>query len=186
MIQIIKRDLQSYQSYPDINSINKNVKIISFLKALLDIDFRAIFIYRLSCYFISKGAKKIGFLLYFRLKSAHAIDISPFAKVGPGFKIIHAFNIVIGPGVIIGENCVCFNSITLGNSHPGWKSSQGNTKKMPVIGERVILCPGVRVIGDIILGDDVLVGANAVVLSNIPDGERWAGIPAKKVSENIY
>jgi len=56
---------------------------------------------------------------------------------------------------------------------------------MPTIGDRVVLCPGVRVIGAISLGSDVLVGANAVVLKNIPNSETWAGIPAKKISNNI-
>lgn len=182
MISTIRQDLQSFYSYPDIESLDKKMKLRHFFKAILDIDFRAIFIYRLACLFISKGLKKMGILLYYRLKSAHAIDISPYAEVGPGLKIVHAFNIVIGPGVSIGENCVVFNSVTLGNSHPGWKKESNNKKEMPTIGDRAILCPGVRVIGNIVLGNDVFVGANSVVLKGIPSCETWAGTPARKIS----
>jgi serine O-acetyltransferase len=185
MIEIIKSDLQSFYSYPNIKFVDRKVGVIYFFKAILDIDFRSIFIYRLACLFKNMGLKKIGILFYYRLKSVHSIDISLDANVGPGLKIVHAFNIVIGPGVILGKNCVLFNSVTLGNSHPGWKKEVNQKKEMPTIGDRVVLCPGVRVIGAISLGSDVLVGANAVVLKNIPNSETWAGIPAKKISNNI-
>jgi serine O-acetyltransferase len=187
IIETIQADLKSFVSYPNLYSLNKDIKLRFFFKALLDIDYRAIFMYRLSCFFISKGAKKIGLLFYYRLKSAHAIDISPYAKIGPGFKVVHAFNIVIGPEVVLGDNCVCFNSVTIGNSHPGWKIENHDKKKsMPIIGIRATLCPGARIIGNIVVGNDVMIGANSVILSDIPDNETWAGVPAKKISTNIF
>jgi len=186
MINTIRQDLQSFYSYPNIDCIDRKIKLRYFFKALLDIDFRAIFMYRLSCFCINFGLKKIGIMLYYRLKSAHAIDISPYAIIGPGFKLVHAFNIVIGPDVLIGNNCVCFNSVTLGNAHPGWKREGNYKKEMPSVGDRVILCPGVRVVGSIVLSDDVFVGANSVVLKSIPNCETWAGIPAKKISDNNF
>jgi serine O-acetyltransferase len=182
MIDIIKRDLQSFYSYPDITSIDRPIKFGQFFKAIFDIDFRALFFYRLACYLIEKGFNKVGIIIYYRLKSAHAIDISPYAKVGPGLKIVHAFNIVVGPGVVLGENCVIFNSVTLGNSHPGWKKKSIHKKEMPTIGDRSIICPGSRVIGSIVLGNDVFVGANSVVLKDVPNCETWAGVPARKIS----
>lgn len=184
MLSTIYQDLQSFYSYPDIASLGTKMKLHHFLKALLDIDFRAIFMYRLACLLINKGFKKIGILLYYRLKSAHAIDISPYAEIGSGLKIVHAFNIVIGPSVIIGENCVIFNSVTLGNSHPGWKKDNIEIKAMPIIGDKVTLCPGTRVVGKVKVGDNVFIGANSVVIKNIPSSETWAGIPAKKISNN--
>ena len=186
MISTIRRDLQSFHSYPDIESLDKKMKLRHFFKAIFDIDFRAVFIYRLACFFISIGLKKVGILLYYRLKSAHAIDISLYAEVGPGLKIVHAFNIVIGPGVSVGENCVLFNSVTLGNSHPGWKREKNYEKVMPIIGDRVILCPGARVVGGVELGNDVFIGANSVVLKSVPKCETWAGVPAKKISYNSF
>ena len=182
MIDTIRKDLQAFYAYPEISSLDRKMNFGHFLKAILDIDFRAIFIYRFSKFFIKLGLKKIGILLYYRLKAAHAIDISPYAEIAPGLKIVHAFNIVIGPGVVIGKNCVIFNSITLGNSHPGWKKDKSD-KDMPSIGDRVTLCPGSRIIGNIILGHDVFIGANSVVVKNIPNYETWAGVPAKKISK---
>ena len=184
IFNIIKRDLQTFQAYPDINLINERVSLRFFLKALLDIDYRAIFMYRLSCFLINSGVKKIGLLIYYRLKSAHAIDISPFAKIGPGLKIVHAFNIVIGPDVIIGKDCVLFNSVTLGNSHPSWKLDKNMEKFMPVIEDRVTLCPGSRIIGKVKVGHDAFIAANAVVIKNVPAFETWGGVPAKRILKN--
>jgi len=186
MISTIKRDLQSFYSYPDVDSLDKKMKLRHFFKAFLDIDFRAIFIYRLACFLNRKGLKKIAILLYYRLKSAHALDLSLYAEINPGLKFVHAFNIVVGPGVNIGKNCVIFNSVTLGNSNPGWKKEKNVNKEMPTIGDRTVLCPGVRVIGDIVVGDDVFIGANSVVFKDIPSCESWSGIPAKKISYNSF
>lgn len=183
MINKVKQDLRSFYSYPNIELLDqKDIKFYQFVKALMDIDFRAIVMYRLACFLIKKGFKKTGILIYYRLKSAHALDISPYAEIGSGLKLVHAFNIVIGPNVKIGENCVLFNSVTVGNSHPGWKRDNSSSKEMPSIGNRVILCPGTRVIGKINLGDDVFIGANSVVTKNINISETWAGSPAKKIS----
>jgi serine O-acetyltransferase len=184
IIKIIQYDLKSFYHYPNINSLDKHVSFLYFIKAILDIDFRAILLYRISSSLISNGMKRTGLLIYYRLKSAHSIDISPFANIGSGLKIVHAFNIVIGPGVDVGKNCVIFNSVTLGNSHPGWKREIDIEKLMPIIGERVTLCPGVRVIGKVSVGNDAFIGANSVVVKNIPSSETWAGIPAKKISSS--
>ena len=186
MIKTIKCDLQSFYSYPNLPEVGRQIKLRHFFKALFDIDFRAIFMYRLACFCINIGLKKIGILLYYRLKSAHAIDISLYAEIGPGFKLVHAFNIVIGPDVSLGNNCVCFNSVTLGNSHPGWERGNNYKKGMPTINSRDVLCPGSRVVGDIVLGNDVFIGANSVVLKSVPSCETWAGIPAKKISYNNF
>ena len=183
VFELIKSDLKSFHSYPKINSLNKKVTIWHFLKAIFDIDFRAIFLYRIASSLISSGMKKIGILIYYRLKAAHAIDISPYASVGPGLKIVHAFNIVIGPHVSIGKNCVIFNSVTLGNSHPGWKDSKINEKLMPAIGDKVVICPGVRIIGAVNIGNNALIGANSVVIKNIPESETWAGVPARNITK---
>ena len=179
----IEADLKSFYSYPDLDSIDKKVSTIQFIKALFDIDFRSIFLYRISSSLINIGMKRMGILIYYRLKSAHALDISPFAHIGPGMKLVHAFNIVIGPNVILGKNCVIFNSVTLGNSHPGWRSNKSLENLMPIIGDRVTICPGARIIGKIKLGDNSYIGANSVVMKNVPAFETWAGAPARMISK---
>jgi len=55
MIEIIKSDLQSFYSYPNIKFVDRKVGVIYFFKAILDIDFRSIFIYRLACLFKNMG-----------------------------------------------------------------------------------------------------------------------------------
>lgn len=183
LIETIRCDLQTFYSYPNINNINFKVSFLNFLKALFDIDFRAVLLFRISYSLVNNGMKRLGILFYYRLKSGHAIDISPYSSIGPGLKIVHAFNIVVGPDVIIGKNCVLFNSVSLGNSHPGWNYQKKLKNSMPIIGDRVVLCPGVRVIGKVKVENDSLIGANSVVLNNISTAETWAGIPAKMISK---
>ena len=186
MISTIKADLDSYLSYPKLPDGNREIKLRHFFMAILDIDFRAVFMHRVSCFLVKKGFKKMGILVYLRLKSIHSIDISPYATIAQGLKLVHAFNIVIGSDVHIGKHCVLFNSVTLGNSHPGWKLNTSHKNSMPTIGSRVILCPGTRVIGKVNIMNNVLVGANSLVTKDIGNSEIWAGIPAKKISDNIY
>jgi serine acetyltransferase len=162
MMNIVREDLASYYSYPAIPEKNRRATFIEFLRAMLDVDFRIVFMYRISCWLLNSGFKKLGLLLYFRLKSAHSVDISPYAKIGPGLKLVHSFNIAIGPNVNIADHLVCFNSVNIGNSRTGWGASP-ESLNMPTIGSRVILCPGARIFGKIYITDDIIIGANQVV-----------------------
>lgn len=81
----------------------------------------------------------------------------------------HPRNVVIGEDVIIGSNCRIYQGVTIGQSKG----------KYPHIGDNVIIYPGAKVIGDIRVGDNSIVGANAVVTKNVPTNTIVAGIPAK-------
>ena len=181
---IIKLDLLSHYAYPILPVTDEKIGVARFLKALLDIDFRAVFFYRIVCWLMSIRMKKTALMLYYRLKSVHGVDISPYADIAPGFKLVHAFNIVIGPEVSVGENSVCFNSVTLGNNRPGWKKRLGNKMNMPSIGARVILCPGARVVGDINISDDIVIGANQVISRSLENSDDL--IDAKKSGLKVY
>lgn len=80
-------------------------------------------------------------------------------RIGPGLCLIHPSNILIGHGTVIGEDCLIFHEVTLGHgAEPG----------MPIIGDRVDLYVGARVLGGVRIGDDVQVGANCVVTRSVP------------------
>lgn len=99
----------------------------------------------------------------------NGIFISPDAVIGPGCYIAHYGGVVIGAGAVIGTNCNIANNTSIGAG-------------APTVGDRCLVAVGARVVGDIHIGSDVAVGANAVVTRDIPDRAVAVGVPARVVS----
>jgi serine O-acetyltransferase len=87
------------------------------------------------------------------------VEIPAGARIGPGLCLIHPSNILVGAPVVIGEDCLIFHEVTLGT---------GPVPGCPVIGNRVDVYVGARVLGGITVGDGTMVGANCVVTRNVP------------------
>ena len=83
---------------------------------------------------------------------------------------------MVNHDVVIGRDCNINHQVTIGAKYGG------KTPGVPVIGDRVYLGPGCKVIGGICLGNDVAVGANSVVVESVPDSGVAAGVPAKVIS----
>lgn len=142
------------------------VTYLRILKALIDIDFRVVFLLRLSMSLWRAGWRKTALLLYYRLKSRHLVDIHPSVQIGPGLRMVHAFCIVIGAGTRIGSGVVIFGQALMGKSRPDLPG-----ERMPVIGDRVLLGAGCRVLGAVSIPSDRLVPANSVVTSKALAGK---------------
>lgn len=97
------------------------------------------------------------------LRGKWGIDIGPEAKIGPGFHIYHYGGIFISGDVVAGEYLTITHDITLGYSRG--KCRQG----FPVLGNNVYIAPGAKIAGSIKIGDNVSIGANAVIERDIPD-----------------
>lgn len=106
----------------------------------------------------------------------YGISIPYNTRIGPGLYIGHYGGIVVNDGVVIGSDCNINHEVTIGVKYGG------KNPGVPTIGDRVYLGPGCKVIGGVRLGNDVAIGANAVVLESIPDSAVAVGIPAKVVS----
>lgn len=103
-------------------------------------------------------------------------DIPP-NTFGPGLSIAHRGTIVVHPDARIGANCRIHVDVVIG-TRPGPKDM------VPTIGANCYIGPGVKVFGDIVIGDNVAIGANSVVNASFPEGYMTiAGAPARKVSE---
>lgn len=100
------------------------------------------------------------------------IDLPCEAKVGRRFKIEHFGGIVISGDAVIGDDCVIRHGVTIGMRHSKERGS-------PVLGNRVEVGAGAKILGSITIGDDAEIGANAVVLRDVPAGAIAVGIPAK-------
>lgn len=101
----------------------------------------------------------------------------PFNTFGPGLAIAHYGSIVVNKNAKIGKNCRIHENTTIGAN--GYYSN-----KAPQIGDNVYIATGARIIGEISIADNVVIGANAVVVKSILEpGTTWAGVPAKKISD---
>jgi len=101
--------------------------------------------------------------------------ISQKADIGPGLLIVHFGAIAIGEATV-GRNCDIYQGVTLG--YGGHDDKAG----YPELGDRVFVAAGAKVIGKIKIGNDVAIGANAVVTRSVPDRAVVGGIPAKILS----
>jgi len=105
------------------------------------------------------------------------IYIHPHAQIGPGLYIPHFGGIVVGEAVKVGKLCDLYQGVTLGYG------GMGDTGGYPTIGDRVFLGAGAKVLGDITVEQDVIIGANAVVIQDIPPRSIVGGSPAKVISQ---
>lgn len=100
------------------------------------------------------------------------IDLPCEVAIGRRFRIEHFGGIIISGDAVIGDDVVLRNGVTIGLKHRGDPGS-------PVIGNRVDIGAGAKLLGKIHIGDDVLIGANAVVITDVPANSIAVGVPAR-------
>jgi serine O-acetyltransferase len=106
------------------------------------------------------------------------LEIDPQAHLGPGLMIPHDGHIVIGP-VRVGRHCTISHRVTIGQGLQGDGPAHDDT---PVLGDRVWVGPGAVIAGPIQVGSDASVGANSVVLRDVPPRGVVLGVPARLLS----
>ncbi|PKY10218.1 serine O-acetyltransferase [Acidithiobacillus marinus] len=105
------------------------------------------------------------------------IEIHPGACIGRRFFIDHGMGVVIGETAEIGDDCTLYHGVTLGGT--SWQPG----KRHPTLGNGVIVGAGAKVLGPIIVGDQVRIGSNAVVVKAVPAGATVVGIPGRVVNK---
>ncbi|MDP0498066.1 MAG: serine acetyltransferase [Verrucomicrobiota bacterium JB024] len=118
---------------------------------------------------------KLATLCLIRQQHKTGITINPITDIGPGLYIPHPGCIVINPHCKIGRNLYLSHDVLLGKAHAG--ARQGS----PEVGDDVFLGAGARLLGKLTIGDNAAIGANAVVITDIPPNTFAAGAPAKVV-----
>jgi len=117
--------------------------------------------------------------VYMNHKLGFSIPLNVFDK---GLSIAHYGTIVVNANAVIGKSCRIHEGVTIGVSGDDYKN--GKTGSSAIIGDRVFLASGVKVIGRVKIADGVAIGANSVVVHDILEPDTtWAGVPARKVSE---
>ena len=103
------------------------------------------------------------------------IEIHPGATIGRRFFIDHGMGVVIGETTEIGDDVLLYQGVTLG----GTGGEKG--KRHPTLGNRVVVGTGAKVLGNIRIGDNVKIGAGAVVIYAVPDNSTVVGVPGRVV-----
>ena len=103
------------------------------------------------------------------------IEIHPGAVIGRRFFIDHGMGVVIGETAIIRDDCMLYHGVTLGGT------TWDKVKRHPTLKNGVVIGAGAKILGPIILGENVRVGSNSVVVRSIDDNETVVGIPGRIV-----
>ena len=108
-------------------------------------------------------------------RAVTGIEIHPGASIGHGLFIDHGMGGVIGETAVVGDNVTLFQGVTLG----GTGKEKG--KRHPTLGRNVVVGTGAKVLGNLTVGDNVRIGANAVVLRDVPPNAVVVGVPGRIV-----
>ncbi|RYZ36728.1 MAG: serine acetyltransferase [Sphingobacteriales bacterium] len=173
--QILQQDLLRY-------GIRKPVSVFLLVRLLLThvapgIKFCIIFRY---CQAYRKRNKLLFYIflrLLRRIKYKYGFDISHRTTIGPGLYIGHFGGVVIHGDAVIGGNCNLSQGMTIG------VLVRGSNAGVPTIGDRVFIGPGALILGGISIGNDVLIGANAVVHFDVEDCSVVAAPSASVISK---
>ncbi|WP_299485626.1 serine O-acetyltransferase [Acaryochloris sp. IP29b_bin.137] len=103
------------------------------------------------------------------------IEIHPGAQLGKGVFIDHGMGVVIGETAIVGDYTLIYQGVTLGGT------GKETGKRHPTVGSRVVVGTGAKVLGDIQIGNHARIGANSVVLKDVPPDCTAVGIPSRNV-----
>ena len=178
----LRYDLYRY-FYPN-NGVSRRgffekIRIVIFTQGIW-----AIFVYRfrrwcnyeLNFPVIKTILKASGLILQLIVEIGTGIHIEPEIDIGPGFYIGHFGCIFLGNHTKIGRFFNISQGCTVGFA------GRGEGYGLPVIGDFVYMAPGSKAIGKIKIGDNVAIGANAVVTRDLPDNAVAVGVPAKIIS----
>ena len=141
--------------------------------------FQAIAVYRFGVWCNGIGPRILraplrllqGFLSFF-VRNFYGIELYPTAQIGRRLGIVHQHGIVIHKQAVIGDDCLIRQGVTIGSAagvRPGW----------PRLGNRVMVGVGAVLAGPISIGDDVSIGPNAVVMTDVPAGSIVTAPPAR-------
>jgi len=138
----------------------------------------AVWGHRISHWLWNRGARLVARTFAELTRILTGVDIHPGATLGPGLFIDHATGVVIGETAEVGENVTIYHGVTLGGS------GRDTGKRHPTIGDRVIIGAGAKVLGAIKIGDDSRIGANAVVVREVPSSAVVVGVPGQVIGRS--
>lgn len=138
----------------------------------------AVWGHRLSHWLWRSGFKTLARWVSQLARGITGIEIHPGASIGPGFFIDHGMGVVIGETAEIGADVTLYHGVTLGGT------SLAKGKRHPTLGDNVVVGAGAKILGAIVVGDNSRIGANAVVVKDIPPNSVVVGVPGQIVARS--
>ncbi len=168
-----------------IGYIKNQIKIIkekdpavnSNLEVFLYPSFKALIWHNLASYLYRKKHFFLARYICEKTKRKTGIEIHPGAKIGKNLFIDHGTGVVIGETTIIGNNVMLYHGVTLGGT------GKDKGKRHPTIKDGVLIGTGAKILGNITIGENSKIGANAVVLKDVPPNSTVVGIPGKIIKK---
>ncbi len=168
----LKRDVQSaLERDPAARSVLEIVLTYPGLHALWG--------YRMSHWLWQHDLKLLARMLSQLVRWPTGIEIHPGAIIGQGLFIDHGMGVVIGETAEIGEDVTLYHGVTLGGT------SLQKGKRHPTLGDRVVVGAGSKILGNINIGADTRIGANAVVVRSVPANSVVVGVPGQNIARSI-
>lgn len=137
---------------------------------------KAVLLYRIAHFFHKLGMPFIPRYISDIARELTAIEIHPGAEIGSDFFIDHGAGVVIGETAIVGDNVSIYSGVVLGGTR------LEKEKRHPTVGNDVVIGTGAKILGPVIIGDNVRVGANSVVINDVPSHCVVVGVPGKIVA----
>lgn len=179
MFEIIKRG---------ITKVSEDIKVIydndpaakNFLEVILCYPgLHAIVAYRLAHRLYKWQIPLLPRIISYLTRIITGIEIHPGARIGRRFFIDHGEGVVIGETTIIGDDVLLYQQVTLGGT------GKESGKRHPTLGNNVIVGAGAKVLGNIIIADNVRIGAGSVVVDDVPEHSTVVGVPGRVVQRAV-
>jgi serine O-acetyltransferase len=173
MFRAIREDIQSV--------LNRDPAARSTLEVFVCYQgLHAVWGYRVAHWFWVRHHYLVGRLISQIVRSKTGIEIHPGATIGPQFFIDHGMGVVIGETAEIGKGVTLYHGVTLGGT------SLNKGKRHPTLEDFVVVGAGAKVLGNIRIGANSRIGANAVVLKSAPANSVVVGIPGQVVRSQTH
>ena len=174
--RLVRADLER------VNIFGKSSLLIYFRYLIFNSSFKFCFWFRWASYFQKKKCffspiYSICWLIHRHYRFKFGYDIPIGTLIGGGIYLMHFGGVIINGGAVIGENSTIYQGVTVG-------MARLKGKNVPTIGNNCVLGAGSKVLGDITIGDYVMIGANAVVTKSVDSECVVAGNPARIINRN--
>lgn len=174
LVALVRADIEAsvhpnYRRYSDARFWTR-----ALAKVLLQPNLRAVVTFRLAHALATRGQLPLAIALRARALRRSGAEIHPLARIGPGLHLVHSSGVVIGPNTVIGARARLHQGVTIGEpDHDGagtWSGAQ--------VGDDVVIGAHAVLLGDVVVGDGARIGANSVVTHDVAAGSTVAGVPA--------
>ena len=166
------------------NILNKDPAAKSLFDAMFCYpSLKALIYHKIGHKLYKKGRYTLAWMVSQRARRKTGIEIHPGAKIGKNLFIDHGMGVVIGETAEVGDNVTMYHGVTLGGT-----GNESNVKRHPTVEDNVMIGAGAKILGPVTIGRGAKIGANAVILKDVPPYATVVGVPGRivRINRNEY